>query len=153
MNVPKPIFEERLNPSWSVIIALSLSGPMVLLSALPFGSALAFTLAICVPILLVVGAFWLAPVIRISTTLCVGSISVPIDALGAAEVFGGDSARLERGPRLDARARLAIRGDVDQVVKIQIVDPADPTPYLLVSTRRSSELVAALGADRSEFGL
>ena len=149
MNVSKPIFEERLNPSLSMIIALSMSGPMVLLASLPFGAPLAFTLLFAVPLVLVAGAFYLAPVIRVSETFSRGSFEVPLDALGSAEIFFGEEARLERGPRLDARAKLAIRGDIDSVVKVLVVDPEDPTPYLLVSTRRPEELVAALRADRS----
>lgn len=149
MNVPKPIFEERLTPSVSIILALSLSGPMVLLAALPFGPVLAFTLAVLVPISLIVAAFAISPVIRIHGTFTRGRITLPLEILGNAEVFRGEEARLERGPSLDARARLAIRGDIDPVVKIQINDELDPTPYLLVSTRKPEELVAALRADRS----
>jgi hypothetical protein len=149
MNVPKPIFEERLTPSVSIILALSLSGPMVLLAALPFGPVLAFTLAVLVPISLILGAFAIAPVIRIDESFTRGRITLPLGILGTAEIFKGEEARLERGPTLDARARLAIRGDIDPVVKIQINDELDPTPYLLVSTRKPEELVAALSADRS----
>ena len=149
MNVSKPIFEERLSPSVSIVLALSLSGPMVLLSALPFGTTLAFTLAVVVPASLIAGAFALAPVIRVDQSFTRGNMSLPLDVLGEAEIFEGENARLERGPKLDARARLAILGDVDPVVKIQVKDELDPTPYILVSTRKPKELVAALRADRA----
>ncbi len=149
MNVSKPIFEERLSPSLSVLLALSMSGPMVLLAALPFGPGLATTLMILVPAGLIFGAFALSPTIRIDSNFSRGRIRLPIEILGAAEIYRGEEARLERGPGLNARARLAIRGDVDPVVKIQINDAEDPTPYILVSTRRPEELVAALRADRS----
>jgi hypothetical protein len=149
MNVPKPIFEERLSPSWSVIIALSMSGPMVLLSALPFGPTLAFTLAFAVPLALILGAFYLSPMIVVNENFSRGKFEIPLSALGGGEVFRAEQARLERGPRLDANAKLAIRGDIDPVVKISVIDPQDPTPYILVSTRRPDELVAALRADRT----
>jgi len=149
MNVSKPIFEERLNPSWSIVVALSISGPMVLLSALPFGPMLAFTLAFGVPLMLILGAFYLSPVILVNQTFSRGRFGIPLSALGNAEVFRGEEARLQRGPRLDANAKLAIRGDIDPVVKISVIDPQDPTPYILVSTRRPDELVAALRADRT----
>jgi len=149
MNVPKPIFEERLNPSTSIILALSMSGPMVLLASLPFGQTLAFTLTVAVPLTLILGSLYLSPVIRINESFSRGSFEIPLQALGEAEIFTGEEARLQRGPRLDARAKLAIRGDIDQVVKIQVVDSDDPTPYILVSTRRPEELVAALRADRA----
>lgn len=120
-----------------------------MLASLPFGQALAFTLTIAVPLTLILGFFYLSPVIRVTETFSRGSFEVPLDALGEAEVFTGEEARLERGPRLDARAKLAIRGDVDPVVKVRVIDPLDPTPYILVSTRRPEELVAALRANRA----
>lgn len=122
---------------------------MVLLAALPFGPELAFTLVFAVPTALILGAIYLSPTIRVAENLSRGNLEIPLTALGKASFFTGEEARLERGPKLDARARLAIRGDIDQVVKIEISDASDPTPYILVSTRRPEELVAALGADRS----
>lgn len=149
MKVPTPIFEERLNPSISVVLALSLSGPMMLLAALPFGLQLAITLAIAVPIALIAGAFYLAPKIAVSSHLQRGRFRIPLEIISSAEVFRGEEARLERGPRLDARARLAIRGDIDPVVKVNLSDRLDPTPYILISTRKPDQLVAALGANRT----
>lgn len=149
MNVPTPIFEERLSPSVSVVLALSLSGPMMLLAALPFGLPLALTLAIVVPIVLIASAFLISPKIVVSSELQRGRFRIPLDVISKAELFVGEEARLERGPRLDARARLAIRGDIDAVVKVQLSDPLDPTPYVVISTRRPEQLVAALSANRS----
>lgn len=149
MNVSTPIFEERLLPSRSVLFALVLSGPMVLLAALPFGTPLASTLAILVPVALVAGAVLLSPAITIDEDLKCGRFKIPLSAVSGAEGFSGEEARLQRGPQLDARARLAIRGDIDSVVKVVLADPLDPTPYVLVSTRRPEKLVAALSANRS----
>ena len=148
MKVPTPIFEERLSPSVSVVLALSLSGPMMLLAALPFGLTLALTLAITVPIALIAGAFYLAPKIVVSGDLQRGKFKIPLAVISSAEMFTGEEARLERGPRLDARARLAIRGDIDPVVKVNLSDQQDPTPYVLISTRKPDQLVAALSANR-----
>ncbi|MYM20758.1 DUF3093 family protein [Brevibacterium sp. 5221] len=49
-----------------------------------------------------------------------------------------------RGFRLDARAFLMTRPWIGPAVRIDIADPADPTPYWIVSTRRPEELAAAL---------
>jgi hypothetical protein len=48
---------------------------------------------------------------------------------------------------------LLIRGDIKTAVKVEITDGNDPTPYLMISTRRSSELVSALRANKSKLGL
>ncbi|PWD49832.1 DUF3093 domain-containing protein [Serinibacter arcticus] len=52
------------------------------------------------------------------------------------------------GPGADARAHLAHRGWITTAVKVSVLDPDDPTPYWLVSTRRPAELAAALVAVR-----
>jgi hypothetical protein len=123
---------------------------MVLLAALPFSSALAVTLAIAVPSLLIGLSFLLAPKIQLDNdVLLVGKMRIPIKALGKAEFFDGDKAAFERGPGLSPGSQRLFRGDIKSVVKIQIVDPADPTEYILFSSRKGKELVSALDADRA----
>ena len=63
--------------------------------------------------------------------------------------YVGDEAVLERGRRLDARAWLLIRGWVKPVVKVQLLDAADPAPYWLVSCRRPEALVTAVRVGRT----
>ncbi|TDC48201.1 DUF3093 domain-containing protein [Jiangella ureilytica] len=82
----------------------------------------------------------------------VGRARLPLTALGPAEAMTGDAARTARGPGLDPRAYLAIRGYVPGVVRIGVDDDADPTPYWLVSTRRPERLVAVLEAARQTTG-
>lgn len=48
----------------------------------------------------------------------------------------------------DPRAYLLTRPYVKTAVRIEVADAADPHPYWLVSTRRPSELVAAIEACR-----
>jgi Protein of unknown function (DUF3093) len=64
--------------------------------------------------------------------------------VGATAQFRGKEATAERGTRLNGLAYLCIRGWVDPVVRIEITDPSDPTPYWLTSTRRPEQLIAAL---------
>jgi len=42
-----------------------------------------------------------------------------------------------------------IRGYVQTGVKIEVSDPDDPTPYLLLSSRKPEELAVALDANRT----
>jgi hypothetical protein len=81
-----------------------------------------------------------------------GRARLPLTALGPAEALTGEAARTARGPGLDPRAYLAIRGYVPGVVRIGVDDDADPTPYWLVSTRRPERLVAVLEAARQTTG-
>jgi hypothetical protein len=55
---------------------------------------------------------------------------------------------LERGQRLDARAWLLIRGWISPVVKIEVLDAADPAPYWLVSTRKPDAVIDAINRAR-----
>ena len=50
------------------------------------------------------------------------------------------------GPGADARAWLVLRPYLRESVMVQVVDPADPVPYWLVSTRRPGQLAASLDA-------
>jgi hypothetical protein len=50
----------------------------------------------------------------------------------------------ELGRNLDARAWLSVQASVKGLIKIEITDKSDSTPYWLVSTRRPDLLAAAL---------
>ena len=58
------------------------------------------------------------------------------------------------GPEANARAYLVLRPYLKRAVKVEITDPADPTPYWLVSSRRPEDLAGALSvlAGRSPRG-
>ena len=77
-----------------------------------------------------------------------GRAEIAVEHLGEISWARGEQARAERGPLLDARAFLVIRGWVDPVLKVEITDPQDPTPYWLLSTRHPERLAAALQASR-----
>lgn len=84
--------------------------------------------------------------------LTAGRARLPLTAIGVAEAFTGEAARVARGRDLDPRAFTAIRGYAGGVVRVRVTDPADPTPYWLVSTRRPERLVAVLEAARLGTG-
>jgi hypothetical protein len=79
-------------------------------------------------------------------TLRVGKATIERRFVGTAEAFRGREATAERGTRLNGLAFLCIRGWVDPVVRVEITDPADRTPYWLTSTRHPERLIAALSA-------
>ena len=78
--------------------------------------------------------------------LYVGPARIELRHLGAVEALDKDATRLVHGRDADARAFLHTRPYISRAVKIEIADPADPTPYWLVSTRHPRTLAAALGA-------
>ena len=127
---------------------------MVALVAAPFGSVLAITLGAITFIASLVLASVLSPLVVVDgVRLIAGKMSIPLEAIGEVTEVATQDLRNELGPLLDARAQLLIRGDVKTAVKVEITDGKDPTPYLVISTRRSSELVSALRANQSKLGL
>ena len=147
-------FEERLYPSLGMYLAYSLLTPMVALVAAPFGWTLALTLGTTTFVASLVLASVLSPLVVVDgVRLIAGKMSIPLEAIGEATEVATQDLRSELGPSLDARAQLLIRGDVKTAVKVEITDGKDPTPYLVISTRRSSELVGALRANKSKLGL
>ena len=146
-------FEERLYPSVGMYIAYMLLTPMVMLVAAPFGWPLALSLAAVTLLGSLVLASVLSPLIVDENRLLAGKMSIPLIAIGTVEAIPAEDLRSELGPKLDARVQLLIRGDLRSAVRIEINDANDPTPYLIVSTRRPADLVRALGANSSKLGL
>ena len=79
-------------------------------------------------------------------SLQVGRARIERRFVGEAEAFRGSAVQRVRGPELDARAYMNFRVSVGPVVRIQITDPVDPTPYWLTSTRHPERIVEILSA-------
>ncbi|SDI90397.1 Protein of unknown function [Actinokineospora alba] len=76
--------------------------------------------------------------------LRVADAHLPLEFVGEVEVFGAKDKRRVLGPNLDPAAFMLHRGWVGPLVRVQVTDPADPTPYWVFSTRRPEELAAIL---------
>lgn len=72
----------------------------------------------------------------------VGAV-VPLDAAGTRALLG---------PGADARAWLHVRPYISTAARVEVHDPADPTPYWVVSTRDPAAIARALGrpADQTD---
>ncbi|MBU7600349.1 DUF3093 domain-containing protein [Streptomyces sp. P38-E01] len=82
--------------------------------------------------------------------LVAGSARIPVGALGEARALNREEAAAWRSHKADPRAFMVLRAYVPTAVRIEIVDPQDPTPYVYLSSRRPKRLVSALEAARSE---
>ncbi|MBP2334539.1 hypothetical protein JOF41_000717 [Saccharothrix coeruleofusca] len=81
--------------------------------------------------------------------LRVGEAHVPLELLGEVEVFDAKGKRKAMGPHLDPMAFVAHRGWVGPMVKVELRDPQDPTPYWLFSVRSARRLAEVLRAARA----
>jgi Protein of unknown function (DUF3093) len=66
--------------------------------------------------------------------------------LGATTALDAEETRRVAGAEADARAYLLLRPYLKRAVKVEITDPADPTPYWLVCSRHPDRLASALAA-------
>ncbi|NUP73849.1 MAG: DUF3093 domain-containing protein [Sinomonas sp.] len=142
-----PVYSEKLWPAWWVwIVVLGISGACVLVLA-PISIAAGITGALVVLAVLCGILIATTPAVVVTPReLRAGRAVLPREFVGSAEGFLGDEATAERGVRLDGRAYLCLRGWISPVVRVELEDPEDPTPYWLISTRRPARLVAALAA-------
>jgi len=79
-----------------------------------------------------------------------GRAHVPLRHCGPVTPLDAYQARRLRGPDADANAFLLLRPYVATAVRVEITDPADPTPYWLVSARDPQRLVDAARAARGD---
>ena len=73
-----------------------------------------------------------------------GRARIALHHLGRVEALDAEETRRVAGRDADARAFLVLRPYLKRSVRVEIADPADPTPYWLVSTRHGEDLVRAL---------
>ncbi|MBD8466353.1 DUF3093 domain-containing protein [Plantibacter sp. CFBP 8798] len=143
-------YRETLWPSPWVIIALALVVPATMLVLAPVSLAAGIVGAVVLYGGCLALAFGTAPRIQVSeSSLSVGKASIPLGFIGEVLVYTGTDATAQLRTKLDARAWLMIRGWVHSLVKVEIVDPADPTPYWLLSSRRPQALADAIAASRT----
>jgi hypothetical protein len=143
-------YRERLSPSPWIYLACALIVPACLLVFAP----ISWLAGIVSAVLLFGGVcallYFTSPTLTVQNgEFRAGTAHIPLRFTGAATGYRRERATAARGVDLDARAFLRLRGWVDPVVRVDITDPEDPTPYWLVSTRRPEELIAALESARA----
>lgn len=144
---PDPVlFEERLTPSPGVwAVALMLAALTILVFApIDLGLGIAAAVVFLAVEVLILVATTPRIVVR-ERTLQVGRASIERHHVGQVTGYRGEDARAQRGPLLHGLSFVNVRGWIAPVVRIQLTDERDRTPYWLTSTRRPEELVAALG--------
>jgi hypothetical protein len=124
-----------------VMLTLPIS---LFLVALPFSEVASIVLAITsIPVVLVLS--WIAsPKIELTQgQFMVGNVRIDKSLLGRAEVITSSNTFQERGVLLDSRAFTRFQIGIKELVKIEINDELDPTPYWLLSSR-NAEVLAGL---------
>jgi len=138
-------YRERLWPAPWVFIATGLVVPASLLVFLPISLPVGAMVAVGL-YGAIVGVLLLttATIEASSTEFRAGRARIPRELIGEVTSYEGAEATAQRGVELDARAWLLLRGWITGVVRVEITDAADPTPYWLISSRRPAELARVL---------
>jgi hypothetical protein len=144
-----PAYSERLFVPlrWWVQTTMLLAGLwLAFVVAMPAWAAWAATGVLV--LLSVAGLVWIgsARVVVRDGVLRAGRAHIAVDLLGPVEALDAEETRRVHGVDADARAYLVTRPYLKRAVKVTIDDPADRTPYWLVSTRHPRELAAVLSA-------
>jgi Protein of unknown function (DUF3093) len=133
------------------------------LLAAGFLASLWLALAVALPGPLVWTVFGLAAVLVVALLLGYGGTRVAVTteglvvgravldwpACGPATALDSAATRRQAGVEADARAYLVLRPYLREAVRVEVVDPSDPTPYWLISTRHPARLAAEIEAARS----
>lgn len=140
-----PEYEERLWPAaWIWAVAAGMAGASILVFA-PINIATGVVAAVVIGIVLAILLIVSTPRIRVTNAeLEVGRARIERRFIGRVEGFRSEEATVQRGTALNATAYQCIRGWISPVVRVEITDELDRTPYWIMSTRHPEELVAAL---------
>ncbi|MFF9623087.1 DUF3093 domain-containing protein [Streptomyces griseosporeus] len=144
-------YEERLTAPRSWWLISFLVGVALALILLPFGTLpmLGGLVGGTAAAAVTASAYGSVRIRVVGDQLIAGEAKIPVAALGEAEILDAEEARAWRTYKADTRAFLLLRAYVPTALKVEVTDPADPTPYLYLSTREPERLAQALQAAKT----
>ena len=147
MPDPQPTYAERLSVPlrwWAQGVMLLATFWLAFVVAIPGALPWLITGLLGAVLVLALASYG---AVRVSVTdgvLHAGRAHIGVEHLGPAQALDAAATRLAAGADADVRAYLVLRPYLKRAVKVAVRDPADPTPYWLVSTRHPEALAAAL---------
>jgi hypothetical protein len=140
LTVPRSWWFLAAGAGFSLALILLPLGTLPMLAGLVGGAALTAA---------AVSSYGSARIRVVAGSLVAGDARIPVEALGEATVLDAEEALAWRQHKADPRAFMLLRAYVPTALKVEITDPADPTPYAYLSTRSPERLAAALQAVRA----
>ena len=141
-------FDERLSvPLWWYLPAVAVAvllGAEVHMGYPGVRSWLGYAITVPLAVLVLVGLGR----IRVRVTddeVQVGAARLALRYVGRVDVVGKRDKQVVLGPQLDPAAFMMHRAWVGPVVRIEVTDPDDPTPYWDLSVRDPEAFLRALG--------
>lgn len=140
-------YDERLGVPlrwWALATMFLASVLLAFLVALPAGVAFGTVGLIVAGVVALFLGYGAAEVAVRDGEFVAGQARIPVGFLAEPTPLDSHETKLALGRDANARAYLLIRPYLKRSVKVLVVDPDDPTPYWLVSTRHPRTLASAL---------
>lgn len=138
-------YRERLWPGpfgWAMAAA---AVAVAALTASPLGTGAVLLAAVATSVVVVGGVLLTTPAVAVREgELVAGAAHIPVTLLGEPRVVDRAGMHAALGPGSDARDFVLVRSWLPGAVAVAVLDPADPTPQWLVSSRRAAELATAI---------
>ncbi|PFG35509.1 Protein of unknown function (DUF3093) [Flavimobilis soli] len=140
-------YTERLSPGIWTYGAIALFCVfvfvMIVIASLPIAAGVSLALLVAGS----VAAFVTSPVVTVADGhLQAGRARIPVNLLGEPRTLGRAEVAATMGPSFDPRAFACLRTGTGGAVVMDVLDPQDPTPWWLVSTRHPEALASAIRA-------
>lgn len=141
-------YQERVLPKWSSFLPLLIVYPTFWLTMAPFNAVLGSIFGVAATIVIAVIMVAKSPKIVITTSeIRVGRAHISTKLLGNASVVEKQHQFSAKGPQLDARAYLSLQPSVSGLIRLDLKDPNDPTPYWLFSSRKPALVAELIGGN------
>lgn len=141
-------YQERVLPKWTSFLPLLIVYPTFWLTMAPFNALLGSIFGIAVTLVIAAVMVVMSPKITVSASeVRVGRAHISRKLLGNASLVQKQDQFSAKGPQLDARAYLSLQPSVSGLIRLEIKDPKDPTPYWLFSTRKPEVVAQLIGAN------
>ena len=140
-------YSERVIPGLSFFFATLFVPTALYLIVLAFDDFWALVTFVSTEVAIASLGIFAAPTLKLNKeSLSIGKVLIPTKYVKSVTVIETNAQQSEKGPKLHPAAYIRFQVAVKGLLKIELNDPADPTPYWLISSRHP-ELVAKKFAD------
>lgn len=138
-------YRERVLPSVASLLPVALIWPTCYLTFLLINPGVGAIIGAFVTVAVLVSIWFAAPLIEIDAQgFSVGETTLPLAVISKAIVIEAKDVFAERGVKLSPAAYTRFQLSVKQLIRVEINDPHDTTPYWLIATRHPQEIAETL---------
>ena len=140
-------YSERVIPGLSFFFATLFVPTALYLIVLAFDDFWALFTFVSTEVAIVCLGLFAAPTLKLTKhSLSIGKVQIPTKYIKNVTVIETNAQQSEKGPKLDPAAYIRFQVGVKGLLKVELNDPNDPTPYWLISSR-NPDVVAKRFAD------